>query len=191
MSGNANAARLASAGPGPAWSRMAPPAPAASDRPLRHWEARTETGWLWSPGRGIRGADRRPLQPPGPVGTRRRREPPPPPLTPPSFWRKSGRQPSCRTWWEQSDRHPSGHKPKGVAHVCSRCPLKHLFHLQALACPAPYLEASVLRHRDDDVSLPRAKLRCSHGALVPLQLSECRLTLGVREGRSVSVCSGH
>lgn len=115
----------------------------------------------------------------------------PPPLTPPSFWRKSGRQPSCRTWWEQSDRHPSGHKTKGVAHVCSRCPLKHLFHLQALACPAPYLEASVLRHRDDDVSLPRAKLRCSHGALVPLQLSECRLTLGVREGRSVSMCSGH
>lgn len=76
VSGNANAARLQSAGPGPAWSRMAPPAPAASDRPLRHWEARTETGWLWSPGRGIRGADRRPLQPPGPVGTRRRREPP-------------------------------------------------------------------------------------------------------------------
>lgn len=86
---------------------------------------------------------------------------------------------------------PQCHKPKGAVHMCSRCPLKHLFHLQALARPAPYLKASVLRHRDDDVSLPRAKLGCSHGTLVPLQLSECRLTLGVCEGRSVSVCSGH
>lgn len=70
-------------------------------------------------------------------------------------------------------------------------PLKAPVSPTSAGMPAPYLEASVLRHRDDDVSLPRAKLRCSHGALVPLQLSECRLTLGVREGRSVSVCSGH